>query len=531
MTTAPGTLGVMPKPLVSQARQQIANGSFEAAAQSLIGYLRRAPDDGEALALLGRAAMMLGALGQAEQFLRQALARGANGLEVVRDLVSVLNQQERAGDVLNLIAGMQRHDDDIVLRSIEASVLNKLGRSDEAIAIHAALAAENPSSPPMQIAYGHDLRAAGRVDEAIAAYRAAIAVDPEIGDSWWGLASIKRPVLDHADIVALREQLDIAVDVRNTAPLNFALARAFHDRSDYAAAFGHYAEGNRLRAESLKYDAGELTQEVAETERTATRALLDAMPSEPVGTGNPIFIVSLPRSGSTLLEQMLGSHAAIEPAGELGYIPAILRTVMEMATRRGKVTVPQAIAGLSDEMARPLGNDYLARAAHHRKTGRPFFIDKLPHNWSNILFIRRILPQARFVDIRRPAMDCCFSNFTQSFTSAHASSFALPDIGQCYVDNVRLMQHFDRVAPGLVHHTAYLELVEQPRQEIGRILEYLGLEWDDAVLDFHQLDRVVRTPSSEQVRRPLNRDGVDIWKPYSQWLDPLRVVLGDLAEA
>ncbi|MEQ1540781.1 MAG: tetratricopeptide repeat protein [Novosphingobium sp.] len=525
-----GTVGVVAKPLVSQARQQIANGRFEAAAQALIGYLRQAPNDGEALGLLGRSAMMLGALGQAEQFLRRALASGANGLEVYRDLISVLNQQERTGDVLRMIAGMPLQHSDHVLRSIEASVLDKLGRSDEAMAIHAALAAEHPSSPPMHIAYGHDLRAAGRVDDAIAAYRRAIAADAEFGEAWWGLANIKRPVLNDADIAAMHTQLEIAVDVRNAAPLNFALARAYHDRGDYAAAFTHYAEGNRLRAEGLKYDASQLTQEVAETERIAIRALIDAMPGDAVGSGNPIFIVSLPRAGSTLLEQMLGSHPAIEPAGELGYIPAILRTVMEMATRRGKVSVPRAITGLSDEIAQALGNDYLTRAAHHRKTDRPFFIDKLPHNWSNILFIRRILPQARFIDIRRPAMDCCFSNFTQSFTSAHASSFALRDVGQCYVDNVRLMDHFDRVAPGLIHHTAYTDLVEQPREELGRILAYLGLPWDDTVLDFHQLDRVVRTPSSEQVRRPLNRDGIGVWQPYSQWLDPLREVLGDLAE-
>ncbi|MFM5886449.1 MAG: sulfotransferase [Novosphingobium sp.] len=530
MTGPAATIDVTAKPLVSQARRQIQAGHFDAAAQSLMTFLRQEPGDGEALGVLGKAAMMLGALGQAEQFLRQAIAGGAGTIEVYRDLIAVVNQQERPGEVLALIDSLGNKDTDPTLRAIHASTINKLGRSDEAMAMHAQFAAEYADKPQFHIAYGHDLRAAGRVDEAIAAYRQAIGIDPEFGDAWWGLASIKRPVLDDADIAQMHAQLTIAADVRNTAPLNFALARAYHDRQDYAAAFRHYAEGNRLRAESLQYDARELTEEVAEVERTVSAAFIDAMPREPVGQGNPVFIVSLPRSGSTLLEQMLGSHPAIEPAGELGYVPAILRTMMEMATRRGKVTVPQAIAGMPDQLARALGEDYLRRAALHRKTERPFFIDKLPHNWSNVLFIRRILPQARFVDIRRPAMDCCFSNFTQSFTSAHASSFALADVGQCYVDNVRLMDHFDRIAPDLIHHTDYRELVENPQREVGAILDYLGLEWDDAILSFHQLGRTVRTPSSEQVRRPLNRDGIDVWKPYSQWLDPLREVLGDLAE-
>jgi Sulfotransferase family len=188
------------------------------------------------------------------------------------------------------------------------------------------------------------------------------------------------------------------------------------------------------------------------------------------------------------------------------------------------------IASLTDQQAAAMGQDYMRRAAQHRKTDRPYFIDKLPHNWSNVLFIRRILPQARFIDIRRPPMDCCFSNFSQSFSTAHASSFALEDIGQCYVDYVRYMKHLADVAPGLVHPMSYTKLVEDTESELRAALAYLDLPWDPAVLEFHKLDRVVRTPSSEQVRRPINRDGMDTWKPYAQWLEPLKVKLGRLAD-
>ncbi len=517
-------------PQLSDGNRLAEEGEYDAAARSLIAHLRQHPNEPKGMAKLGFVAMRLGALGQAEHFLRRAIAGGAREFEVRRNLASVLSQQERPQEAIPMIDELVRESGDTRLQAVRAGILDKLGRSDEALASQGQLAKENPNSPQMWVPFGHALRAAGRVDEAIAAYRQAIAADDEFGDAWWGLASIKQRVLDDADIAAMRRSLAIAVDIRNLAPLHFALARALHDRQDFEDAFHHYDEGNRLRAESLKYDASELTDEIAETERVADSGFFARMAGAPLGSSRPVFLVSLPRSGSTLLEQMLGSHPEIEPVGELPYIPAILRSFMELATRRGKVSVPQAIASLTDQQAAIFGNDYLQRAALHRKTDRPIFIDKLPHNWSNILFIKRIIPQARFIDIRRPAMDCCFSNFTQSFTSAHAASFALRDVGQCFVDNVRLMNHLDRAIPGLVHHISYQSLIEDPRGEVSRVLDYLGLIWDDTILDFHQLDRVVRTPSSEQVRRPINRDGMEVWKPYSQWLDPLREVLGEFAE-
>lgn len=532
--THPRTATIRAHPALGQAERLVEEGRLEQAAQLVMRHLRQHPGDPRGLAQLGKIAMLLGALGQSEQFLRQALARGASDLETRRTLASVLNQQERLDEALSMFEALERDSGDAVFPARRAAILDKLGRSGEALAIHERLATANPDQPALLIPLGHALRAAGRVPEAIDAYRKAIAADEECGEAWWGLASIKSRVFTDDDIAAMRRALAIAIDIRNIAPLHFALARALHDREQHAEAFHHYAEGNRLRAESIGYDPRELTAEVTEVERMADSAFFAAMsdaalapaPAEPV----PVFIVSLPRSGSTLLEQMLGSHPQVEPIGELPYVPAILRTAMEMATRLSRVTVPQVIASLPTEVATAMGQDYLRRAARHRKTDRPFFIDKLPHNWSNILFIRRILPQARFIDIRRNAMDCCFSNFTQSFSSAHASSFALEDMGQCYADYVRLMDHLDRAAPGLVHHLSYERLVEDAEPNLRRVLDYLGLDWNPALLEFHRLDRVVRTPSSEQVRRPLNRDGMDVWKPYSQWLGPLRDVLGPLAE-
>ncbi|MEO6388520.1 MAG: sulfotransferase [Croceibacterium sp.] len=529
--TTDGRVTTASYPQLSRAASFAEEGKLEQAAQLIMTHLRQHPDEPRGLAMLGETAMQLGALGQAEHFLRRAIARGATDLRVRRELASVMVQQERPDDALAMFEALQRDSDDPAIVAVRANILEKLGRSDEALPIQEALAKANPDRPAFWISYGYGLRSAGRVPEAIAAYRHAVEADYEFGEGWWSLASIRQQVFTDDDIAAMRRALAIAIDVRNSAPLNFSLARALHDRGEYATAFAHYTEGNRLRAESLNYDSRELTAEVAEVETAVDAGYLARFAGGATGDSTPLFIVSLPRSGSTLLEQILGSHPEIEAVGELPYIPALLRSAMEMATRRGQATVPQVVAQMPPEQATALGQEYLRRAGLHRKSGTPFFVDKLPHNWSNVLFIRRILPQARFIDIRRDAMDCCFSNFSQSFSSAHASSFALRDVGQCYVDYVRFMAHLDRVAAGLVDHVSYEQLVEQPEREVRRLLESLGLPWDPEVLEYQRLDRVVRTPSAEQVRRPLNRDGMGVWRPYEQWLGELRETLGSLADA
>jgi hypothetical protein len=328
----------------------------------------------------------------------------------------------------------------------------------------------------------------------------------------------------------MHEAVETALDLFNLAPLHFALGRAYQTRKDIDRAFHHFSEANRLWAEAINYSADELTTEVAEASTTFDRAYFDKLAPGGAPSDAPIFIVSLPRSGSTLLEQMLGCHEEIEPLGELPYVPALLRSVMERATQRGRVTVPQTIAGLSPADRTLLGEEYLRRAAAHRLSESSRFADKLPHNWNNVLFIRHILPNARFIDIRRSPISCCFANFTHSFTRAHASSFALDHIGRAYSDYVRLMDQLDEAAPDMVHHVRYEELIETPEPVLRAALDYLDLPWDDALLRFYESDRNVRTPSAEQVRRPLNREGIGAWKPYRQWLGPLFEALGPLAE-
>lgn len=517
-------------PHLSAAQQALNADRFQEAAQIALRHVRAHPGEPRGLGLLGSVAMKTGALGQAEQFFRQALKNAPGSPQILHELASCLHQQERPGDALELLSGLERSSpDDPQIGLMIGLLLDKLGRTDEAAEQLARLTAKHPDHINLWLAYAHNLRSAGRTEDAVTAYRRAAKIDPGRGDAWWGLASIRKKVLNDADIAEMEEAAAIAVDVSNLAPLHLAIARAKHERGEHEQAFKHYSEGNRVRAESIGYQAGELTEEVSQAKRLFGKDYFSAQPGGGERSDAPVFIVSLPRSGSTLIEQMLGAHPDVEPLGELPYIPALMRSAMEIAMRRGVTSVPEVIRMLSPADRTAFGREYLRRAGLHRTSNSPRFTDKLPHNWSNILFIRQILPNARFIDIRRNALDCCFSNFTQSFSRAHASSFALTDIGQCYVDYVRFMDHLDEAGPGTVHHVKYEKLVENPETELRAIIDYLGLKWDDAPLNFHQSDRVVRTPSAEQVRRPLNREGMDVWKPYAQWLDPLRNVLGPLA--
>ncbi|QDP19354.1 tetratricopeptide repeat-containing sulfotransferase family protein [Sphingomonas xanthus] len=519
-------------PKLAAAQSALDAGRYEEAARVAVGHVRDHPEDPRGLGMLGTVAMRMGALGQSEAFLRQALAKAPGSDQIAQELAQCLHQQERPTEALHLFGQLEKEKPgDAQIGLMVGLILDKLGRAEEAHDRLELLARKHPDNSNIWLALAHNLRSSGDTDAAVDAYRRAIAIDEERGDAWWGIASIKKKLLSDEDVATMQKALAIAIDVANIAPLHFALARAWQDRGEHAKAFDHYQKGNQVRAESIGYNRAQLTEEVDTFTRLLTAQSLARGYSADADGPTPIFLVSLPRSGSTLLEQMVGSHPDIAAAGELPYLPALLRSTMEMHTRRGTTEIPQMIAALSDDEARSLGKEYLRRASLHHPGDVRYFVDKLPHNWSNIPFIRRILPQAKFVDIRRPAMDCCFANFTQSFSRAHAASFALEDIGQCYVDYVRLMDHLDLVAPDLVAHVSYARLIDQPEPELRPLFDYLGLPWSDAPLNFHKLNRVVRTPSAEQVRQPLNRKGVGVWRPYAEWLGPLRDKLGPLAEA
>jgi tetratricopeptide (TPR) repeat protein len=378
---------------------------------------------------------------------------------------------------------------------------------------------------------GHALKTAGRQAESIEAYRRSIELEPSLGEAYWSLANLKTYRFAPAEIEAMATQLargDLGAEDR--LHFHFALGKAMEDAGDHAAAFAHYAEGNRLRRTTLAYDADETTALVRRAQSLFTPDFFASRRGSGAPSPDPIFVVGLPRSGSTLVEQILASHPAVEGTMEL---PDLLGLVRELSgrTRRSEPSkYPDALAELGPEALRALGERYLAQTRIQRKTDKPFFIDKMPNNWAHVGLIHLILPNARIVDTRRHPLSCCFSAFKQHFARGQGFTYSLEDVGRYYRDYAALMAHFDSVLPGRVHRVHYERMVEDTETEIRRLLAHCGLEYDERCLHFYENDRAVRTASSEQVRSPIFRDAVDHWRHYEPWLGPLRQALGPVLD-
>jgi tetratricopeptide (TPR) repeat protein len=374
------------------------------------------------------------------------------------------------------------------------------------------------------------LKTVGEQSESVAAYRRAIGINPWLGEAWWSLANLKTIRFDDADVAAMGAALgaaDLAPEDR--FHLHFALGKALEDCRRYEASFGHYAEANRLRRRRLDYDPDVIADHV---DRSIAFFTIDYFSNLRRGclAPDPVFIVGMPRAGSTLVEQILSSHPAIEGTAELPDMPAIARR-LDARKQRGEASMyPECLAAMAEGELAALGQEYLERAQVQRFTDRPMFIDKLPNNWAHVGLIRSILPNARIIDARRHPLACGFSNFKQHYARGQKFSYDLAELGRYYRDYVRLMRHFDDVLPGYVHRVIHEQLVEDPEGEVRRLLDFLGLPFDSACLAFYENPRAVRTASSEQVRRPISREGLEQWMAYEPWLDPLKDALGPVLQ-
>jgi len=307
--------------------------------------------------------------------------------------------------------------------------------------------------------------------------------------------------------------------------LHFALGKALEDRGRAEPAFAHYAEGNRLRRAGIDYDPEEISGHVRRSTALFTAGFLAAREGQGCPAPDPIFILGMPRAGSTLIEQILASHPQVEGTMELPDIPALAKGLGARKLKSEPSAYPECLADLGADQLRALGEDYLETTRVQRKTDRPFFIDKMPNNWAHVGLIRLILPNARIIDARRHPLACCFSNFKQHFARGQGFSYDLAELGLYYRDYVTLMAHFDAVQPGRIHLMLNEALIDDPEAEVRRLLDHLGLPFDPACLRFHENERAVRTASSEQVRRPINREGIDAWRAYELWLGPLKDAL------
>ena len=497
----------------------------------LRAWLKQHPTDVVAIRMLGELAVRVGRNAEALRLFARCLELAPGFREARQHYAVVLHREQQSSKALEqLELLLQENPANAGARTLKAAVLCRLGEYARGIELYEGLLREYPHNARVWLSYGHALKTEGRQTDAIAAYRHCTAEEPEFGEAWWSLANLKTFRFDDTDIATMRAQLQRDdLEAEHRLHFEFSLGKALEDRTEYADSFAHYAEGNRLRLEIVPYRAGDTHARVVNAKNVYTREFF----AERAGCGDPapdpIFIVGLPRSGSTLIEQILSSHSAVEGTMELPEIIAMTRALRRGS--EGAASYHEVLAELPVERFAELGRQFIERTRVHRKTAAPLFIDKMPNNFLHLGLIQLMLPNAKIIDARRHPLACCFSGFKQHFARGQSFSYSLTDLGRYYRDYVDLMAHFDAVLPGRVHRVIYERMVEDTESEVRRLLDHCGLPFEAGCLRFFENDRPVRTASSEQVRRPINRDGIDQWRHYAAWLDPLKAALGPVLDA
>jgi predicted Zn-dependent protease len=542
-------------PRLLQAAAALVANELPQAESRLRSHLTSHPTDIAALRMLAEVAARLRRYDDAQELLERCLQLSPSFDAARHNYAVVLNRQGKAAAALPQVeALLAKHPHDPGYRNLKAAVLVNLSQYAESIEVYEGVLRDFPHQPKIWMSYGHSLKTERRHDDSVAAYRRAIAMQPALGEAYWSLANLKTFRFSDGEVAAMHRALERGdLSDQDRLHFEFSLGKACEDAARYDESFAHYAAGNALRRKLHPYSADENTRFVRHCKALFTADFFAARADGPqCPDAAPIFIVGLPRSGSTLLEQILASHSLVEGTMELPDIPQIAR---EMAGRRGGPDRKRAhetlaaemradetladgeapffdsLAALSAGERQALGERYLESTRTHRKGGKPFFIDKMPNNCLYVGLIHLILPNAKIIDARRHPLGCCLSGFKQHFARGQNFAYDLADIGRYYHDYVELMAHFDAVLAGRVHRVFYESMVEDTEAQIRRVLAYCGLPFEDGCLQFHENDRAVRTASSEQVRQPIFRDGLHQWRNFEPWLAPLRGALGAVLES
>jgi tetratricopeptide (TPR) repeat protein len=510
-------------PGLKDASSALHNRRFEEAEAVLRARLAAEPNNIQALALYGEALAGQGRNAEAEQALTRCLELEPRFDGARFGLATALFRQQKTQAALpHLERLVGAYPGEVAYLNLLAASLATVGEYARTIALYESILETHERQPLIWLNYGHCLRTVGRMDEAIGAFRRCIALDAALGEAYLGLANLKVAAFTDEETAAMARLAEgDALACADRQQLGFALGRALEDRGDYAASFACYAQAAALRRAETPYDAAANADAAQRAIRLFSRTFFAERASFGAAAPDPIFVVGLPRSGSTLIEQILASHSQIEGTMELPDIGLIAR---------GQEPYPEALAKLTAAEATALGEDYLRTTGVQRKLGRPFFIDKMPNNFQHVGLIQLILPNARIIDSRRHPMATCFSCFKQHFVQGQAFSYDLADLGAFYRDYVDLMAGFDAALPGRVCRVIYEDLVDDTEGQVRRLLDYLGLPFESACLTFYETERAVRTVSSEQVRRPIFRDGLRQWRRYDRWLAPLKEALGPALE-
>lgn len=515
-------------PEVVQATGLFSDGDLVPAEGIIRAYLLKHGNHVEAMRLLARIALKRDVLSDAELLLESVLELAPDYQAARLDYAQVLLERHKylqtrlQLDKLLAIEPANRQ-----YRTLYATTCVGLGDHERAITLYRELLADAPGAADLHLSIAHSLKTLGRQQESIDAYRAAAAGRPHFGDAYWSLANLKTYRFTDDEIARMQAD-ESAPDVApaDRYHLCFALGKGFEDRQDYEQSYRYYDRGNALKRSESRYQPAILETNTAKQRKVCTREFFAHRLGFGVESTDPIFILGLPRAGSTLLEQILASHSAVEGTQELADIP---RIVLELQGREPDMSNPRYPAVLADLNAEDflrLGEKYLTDTRIYR-AGKPFFIDKMPNNFRHIGLIHLMLPNAKIIDARREPMACCFSNLKQLFANGQEFTYSIEDIARYYRTYLELMEHWDEALPGRVLRIWHEDVVDDLEGNVRRILDFCGLDFEPACVDFHKTERSVRTASSEQVRQPIFREGLDQWKHYEHWLAPLRDALGD----
>jgi tetratricopeptide (TPR) repeat protein len=529
-------LASLPPPVV-HAKILFADGETDNAEALIRNFLLEFGDHPEAMRLLAQIGTVHQVFDDAEMLYAGVLAMVPDHHEARGEYVQTLVARHKFDEARAALAPLLAiAPDDYAHRIHAASIAAGLGEMDNAATIYRGLLDSTPADDPQLLSrradlnmwLGHALRASGKAAEATEAYRTATALRADFGEAWWSLANMKVYRFEDSEIATMRAGLaNPATNDEDRAHIAFALGKALEDRKVYEESWQAYALGNDAMVATSGYRPEIFETNTREQKRACTREFFAAREGWGIADPAPIFVLGLPRSGSTLIEQILASHSAVEGTQEL---PDIQHIVHELQGREHDFDHPLYPANLVDcslEQVRAFGEQYLRGTRPYRALGRTYFIDKMPNNFRHIGLIHLILPKATIIDARRNPMDCCFSNLKQLFAKGQEFTYGIENIARYYRTYLELMRHWDAVLPGRVLRVINDDLIDDPEGQIRRLLAHCGLPFEEGCLSFHRNSRSVRTPSSEQVRRPVNRDGVDQWKPFAEWLGPLQTALGD----
>lgn len=515
----------LPKVLVA-VTDLLAQGKLFKAEDLCRKFLQANRTHVEGMRLLSEIAVQFGVLEDAEFLLESAAEFEPANTQVQIDLVGVLRKRQKFADALRVAESLHREQpDNLQFKSLYAIETMQMGDYERAIDLFDRVLESLPGDAITLTSRGHALKTLGRQPEAIDSYHAAVASNPWHGDAWYALSNLKTYRFSDAEMEQMlsferREELGPAGRVH----FCFALGKAYEDAGDYAQSFAFYEQGNRLKRQQSNYDAGKMSEDLEAQRDFFTEPQLAQLGSGGCNAPDPIFIVGLPRAGSTLLEQILSSHSQVDGTLELPNILSMAQKLRRQGRDGDGKAYPMSLQDLDADTRRALGQQYIDDTRIHRQ-GAPFFIDKMPNNFRHIGLIRHILPNAKIIDARRHPMACCFSGFKQLFAEGQEFSYGLSDIGRYYNDYVALMDHWDRVAPGAVLRVYYEDVVDDLESQVRRILDYCGLPFEEACLSFYDTDRAVRTASSEQVRQPIYSGGLEQWTHYRAHLASLETIL------